>query len=296
MQKLNIELSNNSDFEKSKKLTYDKIRNHPILKNWLEKYPKSEKEVLDNIFKLEKMIHNEEEASLITSQVMTKDLYYETLDESFDFYYKKYDFIVQEENQYPHLNGYLFQDIPTDFLKADVSKLAQSEDVEYQETMQQILNAFKNNKGAYLYGEMGVGKTYLIHAFLNYFINEYQLICASVRSNDMIRQFSLRSKNADEYMDYFYQMTTVPVLLIDDIGSETVEDFGRDTVLFSVLDERMKNNRLTYFTSNLDLENLELHFKADKYGREFEHKAQRIIERIKTLCTPVLMKGVNRRY
>ena len=82
--------------------------------------------------------------------------------------------------------------------------------------------------------------------------------------------------------------------MIDDIGAENITSWGRDEILGTILQYRMEENLPTFFTSNLSLEELELHLSNTNKTID-KVKARRIIERIKYLSTEMKMIGVNRR-
>lgn len=295
MERINFNFKMDDTTKKLIEDTYQRIRNHPILEKWLIKYPKNENEIKTNIFKLEKMIQSEEQAALLTSRSMIRSEYYETLDGDFEVIYQKYSFLIEEDLKTKHRVGYLNDDVSLEHLLADVSEIAKKESNDYKQVMAKILNSYKENKGVFLYGSMGIGKTYLLHAFLNYFIKEYNQKVYSIRVNNLILNFANRNKS-EEFEQYFNKIVTVPILLIDDIGSEIVDDFGRDTVLFSVLDERLNHKKLTFFTSNHTIENLETIYKTDKYRTDYSDNAARVIERIRALSVEIQMVGKNRRY
>ncbi len=82
--------------------------------------------------------------------------------------------------------------------------------------------------------------------------------------------------------------------MLDDIGAETVTEWGRDEVLGTILQYRMEEHLPTFFTSNLTLEELADHLSMTK--REVDVvKARRIIERIKQLTEEITMISVNLR-
>ena len=89
-------------------------------------------------------------------------------------------------------------------------------------------------------------------------------------------------------------MKTVELLLIDDIGAETMTEWSRDEVLGTILQYRMQEGLTTFFTSNLNINELEQHFSTSSKGIE-KVKAKRIIERIKFLTTQMTMISENRR-
>ena len=95
----------------------------------------------------------------------------------------------------------------------------------------------------------------------------------------------------EEKLDY---LKNVDLLLIDDIGAENVTAWGRDEILGAILQYRMNNKLSTFFTSNLNLEELESHLSFSK-NSEDKVKARRIIERIKQLSIDIELVSINRR-
>ena len=85
------------------------------------------------------------------------------------------------------------------------------------------------------------------------------------------------------------------VVLFDDIGGESVTAWSRDEILLPILNERMEKHRLTYFTSNYTIKELEGYFAMDSRGNSDPIKANRLIERIKALTFEKNVKGCNRR-
>ena len=65
-------------------------------------------------------------------------------------------------------------------------------------------------------------------------------------------------------------------------------------VLGTILQTRMNRNLPTFFTSNLTLEELEIHFQINTSSEE-KMKSRRIIERIKQLSEDINMISENRR-
>lgn len=140
----------------------------------------------------------------------------------------------------------------------------------------------KNQKGLYLNGSFGSGKTYLISAMFN------ELAKTNIKSaiifwpeflNDLKSSFS---SDKDSFKNNFEYIKRVPLLLIDDIGAENSTAWSRDDILCPILQYRMQEQLPTFFTSNLNFKNLESHFSISKNGVE-EVKARRIMERIKQL-------------
>ena len=84
------------------------------------------------------------------------------------------------------------------------------------------------------------------------------------------------------------------MLLIDDIGAENLTAWARDEILGSLLQYRMQEGLLTFFTSNMSILELEKHLSLTTNGVD-KIKAKRIIERIQQLTTEKTLISKNYR-
>ena len=146
-------------------------------------------------------------------------------------------------------------------------------------------------KGLYLTGSFGSGKTYLVAALLNEMAKK-KVASALVYYPEFLR--SLKSSFQTDYNERFDYIKKSPLLLLDDIGAENESAWSRDEVLGPILQYRMQNHLPTFFTSNLNLKELETIFATTSSGVD-KVKARRIIERIKQLTIPMELIGKNRR-
>lgn len=146
-------------------------------------------------------------------------------------------------------------------------------------------------KGLYLHGSFGSGKTFLLAALLNELkINKnasIEIIHLPKLLRNMKEDFSL----VEDKVRY---LENVDILLIDDIGAESVTAWGRDEILGAILQTRMNNKQTTFFTSNLTISELESHLSITKNSEDLV-KSRRIIERIKELTEDLELISVNRR-
>lgn len=135
----------------------------------------------------------------------------------------------------------------------------------------------KKQKGLYLYGSFGSGKTYLVSAMFN------ELAKDGVKSAIIFwPEYLVNLKSSfgqSDYQEKIDKIKKVPLLLVDDIGAETTTSWSRDEVLCPIMQYRMQEGLPTFFTSNLDIDLLEQHLATSKNGIE-EVKAKRVIERI----------------
>ena len=84
------------------------------------------------------------------------------------------------------------------------------------------------------------------------------------------------------------------MLLLDDIGAENLTAWSRDEILGTILQYRMDEKLPTFFTSNLDMKQLEEHFSMTASGSD-KLKARRIVERIHYLSKDIKLASENRR-
>jgi DNA replication protein len=149
-------------------------------------------------------------------------------------------------------------------------------------------------KGLYLCGEFGVGKTYLMGAIMNSLAERKHIASLIVYAPDFFREIksAIQDNTVDTKLDV---LKKTPVLILDDLGAETMTPWIRDEVLGSVLQYRMMDHLPTLYTSNFNYDELEDHFSySQKSGVEYV-KARRLMERIRHFTVLVKMEGANRR-
>lgn len=201
---------------------------------------------------------------------------------------------INKENKFMK-NVYAYE-IPEEIKKAKISDIY----IEYKERFNTItyLNDFiknygkdKNLKGLYLHGNFGCGKTYLISATFNELAKKgYR--SAIIFWPEFLRD--LKTSFQTDFKEKYEKIKKVPLLLIDDIGAENTTSWGRDEILCPLLQYRMEEKLVTFFTSNLDIKSLEEHFAVAKDGIQ-ELKAKRLIERVKQLTNDIEMMSNNLR-
>lgn len=148
-------------------------------------------------------------------------------------------------------------------------------------------------KGLYLYGQFGVGKSFLLGAIANELAAQ-KIPSMIVYVPELFRE--LKNSIADSTLNEKLEtLKKQPVLMLDDIGAETMSSWTRDEVLGPILQYRMLENLPTFFTSNFEFHELEHHLTYTQRGEEEKMKARRIMERIKYLTDPIQIDGPNRR-
>ena len=181
-------------------------------------------------------------------------------------------------------------------------KMAKMSNIEINSTRAKIIkwiNKFyddfksdKQTKGLYLSGSFGSGKTYILSALLNE-LSKLNYSCIIVYYPELLRSIK-ESFNSDDYNERINEIKKCDLLLLDDIGAETTTPWNRDEILGTILQYRMDNKKATFFTSNLNIKELENHFITSNKDEEVI-KARRIIERIKYLTIEEKLITKNKR-
>ena len=151
-----------------------------------------------------------------------------------------------------------------------------------------------NRKGLYLYGDFGVGKSFMVAA-LAHDLSEKRGVSSTLLHYP---SFVIDVKNAigdGNVKSLVDEIKQAEVLIFDDIGAEQSTPWVRDEVLQVILQYRMQEDLPTFFTSNFSFEDLEKHFAKGKNGNDETWEARRVMERIRYLAEETRLEGENRR-
>ena len=149
----------------------------------------------------------------------------------------------------------------------------------------------KSCKGLYLSGNFGSGKSYIVSAMINELIKDgYK--GALIYYPEFLR--NLKSSFGKDFEEKFEFAKKADLLLLDDIGAENISSWSRDEILGLIIQYRMDEKLPTFFTSNLSIEELEVHLSESK-DKIDKIKAKRIIERIKFITDDLTLISENKR-
>ena len=199
---------------------------------------------------------------------------------------------LEEEN----VKKSTFFGMSSDIKNARMSDIDISDDKRYEiiKWLKEFYDNYpKNKKGLFLHGSFGSGKTYLISALFNE-IAKKDYKCVVVYYPEMLTKLKSCFDGDDSYSELLNEIKSADLLLLDDIGAETVTNWSRDEILGTILQYRMENNLSTFITSNLNINELEGHLSLVKNNTD-KVKARRIIERIKQLTLDLELISKNRR-
>jgi len=154
----------------------------------------------------------------------------------------------------------------------------------YQMAKRFVSNFSNQTFGLYMFGPVGTGKSHLaasIHKELlkqgcsSVYIDVTQLFGLAKSS------FNRQSKKTDQ--DYIQAAIKCDLLTLDEIGLSPLSEY-EFKMLFQILNGR--KGKLTNFTSNLDLNQLESWFQRDKHGNMLDEHG-RLFDRLLGSSQPV---------
>lgn len=148
--------------------------------------------------------------------------------------------------------------------------------------------------GMYLSGPFGVGKTYLLGATANA-LAKRGIVTTMVHFPSFAVEMkgAIKDGSVDERREVIQR---TPVLMLDDIGADSMSAWVRDDVLGVILEYRMQEELPTFFSSNFTMDDLEKqHLSIDAQGAQEPMKAQRLMQRIRFLSREYPISGENHR-
>lgn len=212
-----------------------------------------------------------------------------------------------EENQskYQHRNNIVVCDMSNEQLCLNPNQIGERDDMsdEEFEIFTQTFEEFDLNnlprRGKVFYGNPGVGKTFSACCLINS-LAKNNVKCAFVNVPLLINRLkeTMNSKNTS-YHQEVNLLKKVDVLVLDDIGSEQITSWTRDDILLPILNKRMEDKKLTYFTSNYDEMGLINQYAINKLGNRTKDSVmagRRIVERVKALAEFTKIGGKSQRY
>jgi DNA replication protein DnaC len=143
---------------------------------------------------------------------------------------------------------------------------------------------FQENKGLYLYGNFGTGKTRAACMILRKWHDQDESVLV-MQSTDFAQycaaQFPIGSESARDARKKLDRCKSVGIFLLDDLGKERFTD-RVETELFNVIESRLSNARSFLITSNYSIKSLGQRMSSDQGGA--------IIRRIVEFCHVVELK------
>ena len=155
-----------------------------------------------------------------------------------------------------------------------------------------VFNALKkartSEKGVYLYGSYGSGKTYIMLKYMKELAKDKRCMC--VYYPEFINSIKARIARGESIDDTIDEIKEADILFIDDIGREQNTIFNRDQVLSVIVNYRYQYKLKTFMTSNRSIDELDSHLAET--NDKIDHVASgAITDRIRNMMEEVELSG-----
>lgn len=293
----------NEETEKTIKELLEKLYQHPKIQEFMNRYDCSFEVIEAHALKFENWIQDLDKIDQLSQEALKKN---PELGGYVDLIYDKKTNTLRDEYTYvktsqnvkkaeKHFENYQIFPLSESLRQAEFSNIRlEHESPSYMKAMQEAIAFSKNeDHGLYLYGNLGVGKSFLAACITNKFAKEGHTV-AFVSPADLLAHLKGNFGNfgQDPTLE---RLKHVSVLVIDDLGAEPITAWGRDEVLLPLLNTRLENFRKTIFTSNYPPKLLEKTYSLDTRGNLDEIRAKRFIDRVLAIAKPIEVSGKNRR-
>ena len=134
--------------------------------------------------------------------------------------------------------------------------------------MESFIKSFPSGQNILLYGETGVGKTFLTHCIAAELLKAGHSVLYLTANElfDIFSQYSFNSWDDVDKREAFSQILDSELLIIDDLGTELANAFT-NSKLFYCISERALNGTSTIISSNLDLEGIMNNYSERIFSR-----------------------------
>lgn len=153
------------------------------------------------------------------------------------------------------------------------------------ESLKKARKIYDENKGFYLFGENGIGKTFFVVALANHHYKQTGEKTMFIAFSDFIKVMHQFRDNPERT---FERVKLSKRLIIDDLGTEKVSDFTRDDILGPLISFRLERGLKTVITSNYSLNELEVLYTTKPIESK---KVRSIIKKIEGLSEPIEIVG-----
>ncbi|MGL5716163.1 MAG: ATP-binding protein [Cetobacterium sp.] len=159
----------------------------------------------------------------------------------------------------------------------------------FKKYSQKFKKALEENVGILMTGLPGTGKTFYANCIANE-IQEKGYTVLSFNLSGYLRKIQEDFNNKKDFVSeeekLLYATREVDLLVIDDLGSEKLSEWGMEKI-YNLIDERYKARKPIIITTNMNKNTLEDHLLVNG--------SDKLLDRIKSMTTPFIFDWESRR-
>ena len=184
-------------------------------------------------------------------------------------------------------NQFVVRDFDDDWLVSELKSIDKSEG--RKEAILKYNNIFANNTGEWLYlmGEAGSGRTFLAANLVLDIAKKGRGPIAFIDVSTRFKEIASK-KDPAVFNQLIERYSTVPVLVLDDLGNEYKSDFIRESILFPILNARSRAHLFTIITSDFNINDVTTMYLTNQASKP---KVEQIKRLLKRNCGPEISQG-----
>jgi primosomal protein DnaI len=162
---------------------------------------------------------------------------------------------------------YIYADFPEEWKESSLKTLDKT--TERNRIIRLFSEIVQGHSYRWVYSRGGhrVGKSFLMATLVNDFIAITKAPAAFINCANRIKEIhDLSFNDKSAFAKKIVELSSLPLLVLDDFGNEYKNDFIRDTIVLPILIERAKNQRLTFFTSDFTIDEIAQLYETSKAG------------------------------
>ena len=168
---------------------------------------------------------------------------------------------------------YLVKDFPSEWKSSTLKTLDLS--VNRRPAIKEFAKILNGDSERWIYvtGNHKVGKSFLLVTFANEFAAMGLGQVAVINSLDRIKRLAdLSYEDKEEFTRQIVALSKVPLLVFDGFGEEYKNEYIRDQIIIPILSEREHSSRLTFFSSDFTIKEIQQMYSLGKNGGEIRGK------------------------
>lgn len=296
MEKTKLPTLNQQTITSLKEKALREIKNEPLFKEFIIKHQISDEEIKDNASKFIKVRDDKAKCNGCKGKCIKK-MAQTQLELVFDDEKRTAEIKFVICHYYAKINllkmNYLYLDFPLEYLEYDFSKELISNDYRLvrKKLITKLVNILNTNssKGLFVYGDNRIGKTFILSLFSMKYIEKTKKSVAFCSSKDLFQTIQDSLFNDKERAkEYINQLIDVDLLILDGFGNEYKSDYVRDTIVYPLLSARLEKHKLTMFTSNFSIEEIEEMYDTSKSSKP---RARQLKKVLTSLSEEILLEG-----